>query len=83
MKIKVDENEWKELKERVESLEASRDSDRHYDREYHIYLRDHLQEMMEDFFRNKVQTYMLKRDKDMIIAELKSQAIDNIFKEEE
>ena len=79
MKIKVDEDEWKELKERVESLEASHS----FDREYHIYLRDHLQEMMEDFFRDKVQTYMVKRDKDMIIAELKSQAIDNIFKEEE
>lgn len=78
MKIKVDENEWKELKERVEYLESSNS----LDTQYHIYLRDHLQDMMEDFFRNKVQTYMVKRDKDMIIAELKSKAIDNIFKEE-
>lgn len=79
MKIKVDENEWEELKKRVEYLESSNS----FDTQYHIYLRDHLQDMMEDFFRNKVQTYMVKRDKDMIIAELKSQAIDNIFKEEE
>lgn len=79
MKIKVDENEWEELKKRVESLESSHS----LDIEFHMYLRDHLQEMMEDFFRNKVQTYMVKRDKDMIIAELKSKAIDNIFKEKE
>lgn len=79
MKIKVDENEWEELKKRVESIESSHS----FDREYHIYLRDHLQEMMEDFFRDKVQAYMVKRDKDMIIAELKSKAIDNLFKEKE
>lgn len=79
MKIKVDENEWEELKKRVEYLESSNS----FDTQYHTYLLDHLQEMMEDFFRNKVHTYMVKRDKDMIIAELKSKAIDNIFKEEE
>lgn len=79
MKIKVDENEWEELKKRVKSLESSHS----FDREYYLYLREHLEELMEDFFRNKVHTYMVKRDKDMIIAELKSKAIDNIFKEEE
>lgn len=78
MKIKVDENEWEELKKRVESLESSHS----FDRDYHLYLQKHLEELMEDFFRAKVQTYMVKRDKDMIIAELKSKAIDNIFKEE-
>lgn len=79
MKIRVDKDEWEELKKRVESLESSH----HYDSQYYMSLSDQLQGLMEDFFRDKVQTYMVKRDKDMIIAELKSKAIDNMFKGEE
>jgi len=77
MKIKIDKDEWENLLERVADLEASdRSSLQRYG-----HLIDHLQEMMENFFRYKVQTYMIKRDKDMIVAELRKEVMDNIFKE--
>ena len=79
MKIKVDKDEWDGLLERVSALE---DSDRS-NWQYHRYLVDNLQEMMESYFRNKVQTYIVKRDKEMIIAELKEEAMNNLFKEED
>ena len=37
---------------------------------------------MEDFFENKCMTAMVKRDKDMISAEVRKDIMDNLFKEE-
>ena len=38
---------------------------------------------MEDFFEHKCMTVMVKRDKNMIEAEVRKNIIDNLFKEEE
>lgn len=79
MKIKVDKEEWENLLKRVAYLE---DIGR-YDSQYRRYLESHLQEIMEDYFKNKVQTYMVKRDREKIVAEVKKAAINNLFKENE
>lgn len=42
-----------------------------------------LQQRMEDFFKYSCMTVMLKRDKAEIVAEVRKQAMDNLFKEEE
>ena len=38
---------------------------------------------MEDFFKNKCMTVIVKRDRNMIEAEICKNMMDNLFKEEE
>ena len=79
MKIKVDKKEYEDLLKRVKYLEENREADiRHFMR-----LEGCMQERMEDFFKHKCMTVMLKRDKDEIVAEVRKRAMDNLFKEEE
>ena len=78
MKIKVDAAEWEKLLERVDELESHCNGEA---RRYYQAM-NALDERMEAFFRHKTEVVMLKRDKEKIVAELKSKAVDNIFKEE-
>lgn len=77
MKIKVDKKEWESLLQRVSDLE----DDQIIDLNYRKNLESRLKEMMENYFKGKVQTYMIKRDKDMIVAEVRGEVMNNIFKE--
>ena len=79
MKIKVDKEEYEHLLERVEELEKYREAEwERFGR-----LANDMQRSMEDFFKHKCMTVMVKRDKDMIVAEVRKNAMDNLFKEEE
>ena len=83
MKIKVDKKEYKQLLARVEQLERDNANswEKFFDAERR--LRQELWDSMESYFVNKCQVVMMKRDKDTIAAELRSRAINNIFKESE
>lgn len=79
MKIKVDKKEYEYLLKRVKRLEEGRDFDSRYlSQAYKC-----LEERIEDFFNYKCKVIMLKRDKNEIVAEVRKQAMDNLFKEDE
>ena len=78
-KVKVDKKEYEDLLKRVEDLEVDRKSDW----ERFKFLEENLQKCMEDFFRRKCMTIVLKRDKNEIVAAVRKQAMDNLFKEED
>lgn len=79
MKIKVDKKEYEDLLKRVKYLEENRAEDW----KRFMWLEKRLQEYMEDFFKYKCMTVMLKRDKNEVVAQVRKQAMDNLFKEEE
>ena len=79
MKIKVDKKEYEDLLERVKKLEEDRD----FCKKYLIGVYKGLEERMEDFFKYKCMTVMLRRDKNEIVAEIRKRAMDNLFKEDE
>lgn len=79
MKVKVDKDEYEHLLKRVKELEEDRDSDWKRFR----YMEDNMQKYLEDFFTQKCITVMIKRDKDLIEAEVRKRVTDNIFKEEQ
>ena len=79
MKVKVDEEEYKRLIKRVEELEKYRAA------EWERFggLVNNLQRRMEDFFEHKCMTVMVKRDRDMVVAEIRKNVMDSLFKEGE
>ena len=79
MKIKVDKEEYERLLKRVAELERYRAE------EWERFggLVNNLQRRMEDFFEKKCMTVMVKRDRDMIVAEVRKNVMDNLFKEKE
>lgn len=79
MKVKVDKKEYEDLLKRVETLEKGREKDW----ERLMQVDAGLEQRMEDFFKYSCMTVMLKRDKNEIIAEVREQAMDNLFKEGE
>lgn len=79
MKVKVDKDEYEQLLKRVKELEE----DRYSDWKRYKVLSDNMQKYLEDFFTQKCVTVMLKRDKDLIVAEVRKQVTDNLFKEEQ
>jgi len=79
MKIKVDKEEYELLIERVRELEKHREAEwEHFRR-----LENHLQRYMEDYFEHKCMTVMVKRDRNMIMAEVRKNVMDSLFKEKE
>ena len=82
MKIKVDKKEYERLLERVDYLEERlvRDRDSIYNN--WKWTREYLYKMMEDYFKSQCISVMVKRDKDMVIGEVRKNAMDNLFKEE-
>lgn len=83
MKIKVDKEEYERLLERVDYLEERlvRDRDSIYNN--WKWTREYLYKMMEDYFKSQCISVMVKRDKDMVIGEVRKNAMDNLFKERE
>lgn len=79
MKIKVDKKEYENLLKRVKELEEYRETE---DGRY-MHVTNIFQNYMEDFFNNKCMTVMVKRDRNMIVAEVRKNIMDNLFKEEE
>ena len=79
MKIKVDKEEYEHLLKRVEELEKYREEEwERFGR-----LSNDMQRHMEDFFKHKCVSVMAKRDRDMIVAEVRKNVMDNLFKEQE
>ena len=83
MKIKVDKKEYERLLARVDYLEERlvRDRDSIYNN--WKWTREYLYKMMEDYFKSQCISVMVKRDKDMVIGEVRKNAMDNLFKEGE
>lgn len=79
MKVKVDKKEYERLLKRVEELEEYRKAEE----ERFGWLTNNMQRHMEDFFNHKCMTVMVKRDKDMILAEVRKNVMDSLFKEKE
>ena len=79
MKIKVDKEEYERLLKRVKELEEYRETEH----ERFMWVVNNMQRHMEDFFNHKCMTVMVKRDKDMITAEVRKNIMDNLFKEKE
>lgn len=77
MEIKVDKEEYERLLKRVEELEKYRAEEWVRFGE----LVNNLQRRMEDFFEHKCMVVMVKRDKNMIMAEVRKNIMDNLFKE--
>ena len=82
MKIKVDKEEYDMLLERVAKLEQ-KTREEYFDlyRNWR-WTRETLHKMMEDYFNSKCITVMHKRDKDMIVGEVRKNIMDNLFKED-
>ena len=79
MKIKVDKEEYENLLNRVKELEEYRKTEEERYRHVTYYLQSYL----EDFFKHKCMTVMVKRDRNIIEAEVRKNIMDNLFKEEE
>lgn len=82
MKIKVDKEEYEGLLKRVKILERKRSEDWEYMYDRWLWTREALNKMMEDYFKTQCMSVIIKRDKKKIIAEVRKQAMDNLFKEE-
>ena len=78
MKIKVDKEEYENLLKRVEELEEYRNTEEERYRHVTYYLQSYL----EDFFEHKCMTVIVKRDRDMIAAEVRKNMMNNLLKEE-
>ena len=79
MKIKVDKKEYERLLKRVGELERYRAEEwERFGRMEKL-----LRRYMEDYFEHKCMTVMVKRDRDMVVAEVRKNAMDNLFKEQE
>ncbi len=83
MKIKVDKEEYERLLEKVDYLEERLNHDRESMFENWRWARESLYKMMEDYFKSQCVSVMVKRDKEMIIGEVRKNAMDNLFKEDE
>lgn len=83
MKIKVDKEEYEFLLKRVDDLEKKINELREHMFENWRWTRKSLYKMMEDYFRSQCISVMVKRDKDQIIGEIRKNAMDNLFKEQE
>ena len=83
MKIKVDKEEYERLLEKVDYLEERLNRDWESMFENWKWTRETLYKMMEDYFKSQCISVMVKRDKDMIIGEVRKNAMDNLFKEGE
>ena len=68
--------------EEHEYLTDEEEEGRDFDSRYLSQAYKCLEERMEDFFNYKCKVIMLKRDKAEIVAEVRKQAMDNLFKEE-
>lgn len=79
MKVKVDKKEYERLLKRVEELEEYRETEH----ERFMWLVNNMERQMEDFFEHKCMTVMVKRDRGMIMAELRKNVMDSLFKEKE
>lgn len=79
MRIKVDKEEYERLLKRVEWLEEYRKTEEERYRHATYYLQSYL----EDFFEHKCMTVMVKRDRDMIAAEVRKNMMENLFKDEQ
>ena len=79
MNIKVDKEEYENLLKRVKELEEYRNTE---DGRY-MHVTNIFQNYMEDFFNHKCMTVMVKRDRNMIAAEVRKNIMDNLFKDEE
>ena len=82
MKIKVDKEEYKALLKRVERLESKVNEEDFTLYENWRWTREALEELMEHYFSNRCMTVVMKRDKNEIIAEIRKQAMNNLFKED-
>lgn len=83
MKIKVDKEEYERLLEKVDYLEERLNRDRESMFDNWRWTREYLYKMMEDYFKSQCISVMVKRDKDMVIGEVRKNAMDNLFKERE
>ena len=83
MKIKVDKEEYGRLLEKVDYLEEEIRRNRESMFKNWKWTREYLYKMMEDYFKSQCISVMVKRDKDIIIGEVRKNAMDNLFKEEE
>ena len=81
MKIKVDKEEYERLLEKVDYLEERLNRDHESMFENWRWTREYLYKMMEDYFKTKCITVVMERDKNKIVAEVRKQAMDNLFKE--
>ncbi len=82
MKIKVDKEEYEYLVERVKRLEEAVDGRTGQIFDNWTWTREMLYKMMEDYFNKQCMVVMMKRDKNKVIAEVRKNAMDNLFKEE-
>lgn len=83
MKIKVDKEEYEYLLERVAKLEEEIRDEKFSMFENWKWTRESLYKMMEDYFKSQCISVMVKRDKDMVVGEVRKNAMDNLFKERE
>ncbi len=83
MKIKVNKKEYEQLLARVEQLEQDNVNSWKKFSDAELRLRQEFRDSVESYFTDRCRVVMMKRDKDKIIAELRSQAMDNIFKKQE
>ena len=77
MKIKVDKDEYESLLKRVDALEES-------NKFQSLHISDLIESQykrMDAYFAEKTKVVLIKRDKEKIIGELRTQAMDNIFRE--
>ena len=81
MKIKVDKEEYELLLKRVEQLEEQLWQQTWDLFENWKWTKESVLKMMEDYFSSQCVNVIVKRDKNMIVGEVRKQAMDNLFKE--
>lgn len=79
MRIKVDNDEYTQLKRNFDMLKR----DYAYLVDRVEYIDKNLDERIAAILQNKTHTYMVERDKDMIVAEVRENLIKNMFGDKE
>lgn len=76
--MKISKKDYERLLFRVTALELAQDK---AVKDFALMTKE-LQERIDNYFKYKCEAIIIKRDKDMIVGELRDTIMNNLFKEE-
>lgn len=76
--MKISKKDYERLLFRVTKLELAQDK---AVKDFSLMTKE-LQERIDNYFKYKCEAIIIKRDKDMIVGELRDTIMNNLFKEE-
>lgn len=77
--MKISKKEYENLLLRVANLELAQDEAA---KDFALIIKE-LQERIDNYFKYKCNAIIIKRDRDMIVGEIRDNIMKNLFKEEQ